>query len=83
MITPERVEAMLAALDAAGTDWQRTARAFPERTKLREGRWQGHAWIRPAVFVAAEHPRFIGAPVVLLLHEDGTWWHKGTRQGRL
>lgn len=81
--TQERVAEMLDQLNSAGGDWAHAVRTWPEHAKIRPGRWQGQAWIRPAVFIAAEHPRFIGSPVVLLLHQDGTWFHKGTRQGRL
>jgi hypothetical protein len=83
IITEERIAELLEQLDAAGGDWAATARGFAERNKIRPGRWQGLAWVRPAVFVAAECERFPMVPVCLLLHEDGTWFHKGTRQGRL
>lgn len=83
MITDERLAAVLAALDAAGDDWPGLAKGLPERTKVREGRWQGQAWVRPAVFLAAEHPFFPGSPVVLLRDEQGAWWHKGRRQGQV
>jgi hypothetical protein len=75
------VRGLLAELDTAGEDWRRVARLFPELVRVRPGRWQGLAWIRPAVFLAGEDVS--GTPLVLLLHEDGTWFYKGTRQGRL
>lgn len=79
----QRISEALTALDAAGDTWPRLARSWPDTVRVRRGRWQGQAWVRPAVVLDGEHPRFIGAPVVLLRHEDGTWFHKGTRQGRL
>lgn len=81
MITDDRLAELLGALNAAGDDWHGLAKGLPERTKVREGHWQGLAWVRPAVFLAAEHPHFPQTPVVLLRDEDGVWWHKGTRQG--
>lgn len=81
MIEEGRVAVMLAELDAAGDAWHAVPAAWPERHKLRPGRRQGEAWIRPAVILDDEHPRFPAAPVVLLRDEQGRWWHKGTRQG--
>lgn len=83
IITEERIAELLAALDDAGDTWPAVVKTFDERNKVRHGRFQGLAWVRPAVFVAAECERFPMVPVVLLRHEDGTWFHKGTRQGRL
>jgi hypothetical protein len=71
----------LAELAAASDDWPKVARSWPDTERVRTGRWQGAAWIRPAVFLASEDVS--GTPIVLLLHEDGTWFYKGTRQGRI
>lgn len=70
------VSERLAELDAASDRWQLVARSWPDTVRVRAGRWQGLAWIRPAVFLASDDE-----PVTLLLHEDGTWFRKGTRQG--
>jgi hypothetical protein len=83
ILTEERIAEILAALDEADDAWPAIARQLEERNRVRPGRWQGQAWVRPAVFIAAECERFPMVPVVLLRHEDGTWFHKGTRQGRL
>lgn len=81
IITEERIAELLQALDEAGDAWPAAAKAFDVRNKIRPGRWQGLAWIRPAVFIAAECERFPMVPVCLLRDEAGVWFHKGARQG--